>query len=89
MDPLDPQRADCHETIYEYITSADSDCADIDETEYREYVRADMLKLTSQRYKRGLLKRKTEYTDEKRLPTICTIYRTNGIPLLLRVLCLQ
>mgnify|MGYP006977446087 FL=1 len=65
MDPLDPQRADCHETIYEYITSADSDCADIDETEYREYVRADMLKLTSQRYKRGLLKRKTEYTDEK------------------------
>lgn len=64
-DPLDPQRADRHETVYEYITSANTDCADLDETEYREYVRADMLKLTSQRYKRGLLKRKTEHTDEK------------------------
>ena len=67
LDPLDPQRADRHEIVYEYITSADLDCADIDETNYQMYVRADMLKLTSQRYKRGMLKRKTEHTDEKKV----------------------
>lgn len=68
LNALDPARADRHEIIYEYVTSADHlDCADIDETQYGPYVRADMLKLTSKRYKRGYLKRKTEHTDEKKV----------------------
>lgn len=67
-DPLDPVRADKKRIIYEYITSADNaDYADVDETRYGVYVRADMLKLTSKRYKRGFLKKKTEYTNEKRI----------------------
>ncbi len=54
---------------YVYRTSVDDlgIYGDIDETQYDRYVASNVLKLTSQRYKRGDLIRKSEYTDELKI----------------------
>ncbi|MDO9155121.1 MAG: hypothetical protein Q7U47_15665 [Paludibacter sp.] len=61
--PLNPERGDRNIKKYEYWTSKDADCEDIDDTKYDSYVSSDMLKLTSRNFKRGDLKRLIEYTD--------------------------
>lgn len=61
--PSNPERGDRNIKKYEYWTSKDAGCEDKDDTNYGTFVSADMLKLTSKNYKRGDLKRITEYTD--------------------------
>lgn len=62
--PLNPERGDRNIKRYEYWTSKDAGCEDIDDTNYGSFVSADMLKLTSMNFKRGDLKRIREYTDK-------------------------
>ena len=62
----DPYQNPLRRTIYSYYTSADNGCSNIDDTHYDTRIPTDMLQLTSQSYRRGHLKEKIEYTDEKR-----------------------
>lgn len=66
LDPNDPERADKKQTSYYYCTSEDSYCGDQDETNYGTIVPACQLMLTSKRHMRGHLKKKIEYTDERK-----------------------
>ena len=64
-----PSQKPLRRTIYSYWTAADNDCSDIDDTGYGYWIPSDMLQLTSQNYKRGHLKEKIEYTDERKTTT--------------------
>jgi len=62
--PGNPARKDIRYIQYNYWTSKDDLCEDVDDTNYGNIVQTEMLKLTSRNYKRGHLKSKFEQTDE-------------------------
>ncbi|GHV58334.1 hypothetical protein FACS1894182_10130 [Bacteroidia bacterium] len=60
-------RKPIRQTEYTFQTGIASENSDVDDTKYGIFVPSDMLQLTSQNYRRGHLKQKVEYTDERKV----------------------